>query len=212
MSKFNMMTLPAAYELLGLDMKIKLTPEALSKAYRKAALANHPDTKFGELAKREAAEKMASINDAKELLEKLVNRAPSFSANPFGTAVPVDDHQLESKFQGEVIAAWEAIGALILKVHGNAFQKAGWPDLQVYHVKWTGHLELKVNDNKPSEIQRIVIRDLMARKTWAFVLRMKAGIVYLENDRGQAISHMEGWRKMTAVQRAHSMLSLLGVK
>jgi hypothetical protein len=41
---------------------------------------------------------------------------------------------------------------------------------------------------------------------------MKAGIVYLENDRGQAISHMEGWRKMTAVQRAHSMLSLLGVK
>jgi hypothetical protein len=212
MSKYNMMTLPAAYELLGLDMRVKLSPEILSKAYRKAALTNHPDTKFGELAKREAAEKMASINDAKELLEKLVNRAPGFSANPFGTAKPVDEHVLESKFQEEVIAAWESVGALILKVHGNAFQKAGWPDLQVYHPKWTGHLELKVGDNKPSAIQEIVIRDLMARKTWAYVMRFRTGVVYLETEKGMVLASLEGWKKMTTHQRAQKLLEMLGAQ
>jgi hypothetical protein len=210
------MTLPAAYDALGLNIQVKLTPESLRKAYRAKCLSEHPDTKFGPAAKRAAEEKMSVINEAHELLEKALSRSgPTVSLNPFGSMPKApDEHQLEARFQEDVIAAWEAIGALVLKVHGNAFQKAGWPDLQIYHPKWTGHLELKVQDNQPSTIQQMVIRDLMARKTWAYVLRWKLGYVYLEDEQGRAISHIEkdAWKTSKPLQRAHLLLALLGAQ
>ena len=60
----------------------------------------------------------------------------------------------------------------MLSVHGSAWQKRGWPDMQVYHRRWTGHLELKVERDKASPLQRKRIRDLRAQGTSAFVLRL----------------------------------------
>lgn len=50
----------------------------------------------------------------------------------------------ESEFQRMLIEMLEADGATVLNVHGHGMQAAGWPDLQVYSRRWTGHLELKV--------------------------------------------------------------------
>jgi DnaJ-class molecular chaperone len=44
-SKWSSMELSEAYTILGLDFRVKITPEMLTKKYRALALANHPDTK-----------------------------------------------------------------------------------------------------------------------------------------------------------------------
>jgi hypothetical protein len=54
----------------------------------------------------------------------------------------------------------------------------------------------------------------MARKTWAYVLRLRGGYVYLEDEKGNAIAHIEPatWKKGTSIQRAHALLALLGAQ
>lgn len=74
------------------------------------------------------------------------------------------------------------MGALVFNVHGHLFQQSGWPDLQVYHPIWTGHLELKVRDNPAEPLQRSVINALRARKTKAYVMRLwESGKVTVED-------------------------------
>jgi hypothetical protein len=197
------MELSEAYELMGVKVTEKLTPELLTKRYHTAAKKAHPDLGGSQ-------QQMEKLNEAKEILEKLSRlKTGGVGINPFGTKVQ-DETILESKFQSECVKAWESIGGLCFNVHGHGMQKAGWPDLQLYHLKWTGQLELKVGDNKPSEIQKIVIRDLRARKTPAFVFRLRQGWVYLEDENGMELARANGWRTMPAIQRAELILKLVG--
>lgn len=78
-------------------------------------------------------------------------------------------------------------GALVFKVHGHAMQAAGWPDVQVYHPGWTGHLELKVEDNKLTELQAHVMRELLRRGTAAATLRYRLDVLYLEAPDGRCV-------------------------
>jgi curved DNA-binding protein CbpA len=88
----------------------------------------------------------------------------------------------ETEFTSHVSKVLRDEGAVVFKVHGHAMQQSGWPDLQVYHSRWTGHLELKVEGNDLTTLQSMVIRDLKKRGTKAYVLRLAAGIVTLEDD------------------------------
>lgn len=77
----------------------------------------------------------------------------------------------ETVFTHSIIGALRSVNALTLKVHGHAMQQPGWPDLQVYHVRWSGHLELKVGRNQLTAAQRIIMEELNRRGAPAFVLR-----------------------------------------
>lgn len=115
---------------------------------------------------------------------------------------------LETDFTAQLTEALEGAGALCFKVHGHAMQKAGWPDLQVYSNRWTGHIEVKVNEDC-SNIQRIVIGDLLQRGTPALVLRWVGGAVQAETQDLVALGHIpaEQWRRTAT--RSVSIVSLL---
>lgn len=94
----------------------------------------------------------------------------------------------ESEFSRNLALDLRNIGAQVLVVHGHAFQAAGWPDLQVYHPTWTGHLELKVNQNKVDDLQRIVMNKLVAVGASVFVLRLVEWHVRVETPDGNLLS------------------------
>ena len=80
----------------------------------------------------------------------------------------------ETRLKNRVVAALKSVDALVLKVHGHALQAPGWPDLQVYHVSWFGHLELKCGRAVTSTAQRLIIAQLRRRGFPAYVLRDRA--------------------------------------
>lgn len=115
---------------------------------------------------------------------------------------------LETDFTAQLVEALEGAGALTFKVHGHGMQKAGWPDLQVYCSRWTGHIEVKVNE-VCSNIQKIVISDLLQRGTPALVLRWVAGAVQAETQEMVALGHIpaDQWKRVP--QRSAAIVNLL---
>lgn len=104
----------------------------------------------------------------------------------------------EGKFQKDVKKLLELTGAVVLNVHGGKFQKAGWPDLQVYSPRWTGHLELKVLNRKLRPLQSRVIKSLIERETNAYCLREdKDGDLSLEDHNGEILAMMPGFKSMS---------------
>lgn len=79
----------------------------------------------------------------------------------------------ESQFQRRLKMEFEKRGALVFNVHGHMMQQGGWPDLQVYHWSWSGHLELKVDGGNIDQRQRRVMMELVKRRTAVFVLRLR---------------------------------------
>lgn len=77
----------------------------------------------------------------------------------------------EGLFRQHVKATLRSAGAMVFAVHGDAWQQPGWPDLQVYHPRWTGHLELKATAGELRPAQRIIGRQLVEHGSRAFVLR-----------------------------------------
>ncbi len=81
--------LSEAFEILGINPKIQLTAEILTKAYRVAIMKAHPDkAKPDEVSQKKAKELSQKINDARDLLKNLVE-------NPDGSftfPVDVDDN------------------------------------------------------------------------------------------------------------------------
>ena len=77
----------------------------------------------------------------------------------------------ENKFQKRVKKQLENQGAFVINLHGHMMQRAGLPDLFVLHRKWDGFLELKVEQNKTSVIQRIVAAKIELRGMPIYVLR-----------------------------------------
>ncbi len=90
----------------------------------------------------------------------------------------------EGDLDRAIARAIEKVGGQVLKIHGHAMQEAGWPDLQVYHRTWTGHLEDKFLDRQATALQRIRIRQLRSCGVHACVLRWNQGRLTLEDERG----------------------------
>lgn len=97
----------------------------------------------------------------------------------------------ESEFSRNLALDLRNIGASVLVVHGHQFQAAGWPDLQVYHRTWTGHLELKVNQNKVDDLQRIVMNKLRFHGSSVYVLRLIAFHVRIETPDGAVLTTLQ---------------------
>lgn len=85
----------------------------------------------------------------------------------------------ESEFQKKLQHQLRDVGALVFNVHGHTMQQSGWPDLQVYHTIWTGHLELKLSA-KVEQHQHFIINELRRRGTAAFALRLAGDDLILE--------------------------------
>lgn len=96
---------------------------------------------------------------------------------------------LESDFGAQVVESLEGVGAVCFKIHGHGMQKSGWPDLQVYSPRWTGHIELKVG-TELSTLQKVVMRDLWVRGMPAVVLRWISGGVQAEDDEMRVLGHI----------------------
>ena len=87
---------------------------------------------------------------------------------------------IESKFAKTIIDALKSIGCWTLNIHGHRFQKSGVPDIYVAHPRWSGWIEFKVGNREPTDLQIIVIKDLMYRGVPAFVVRLRDGVIYCE--------------------------------
>jgi len=86
----------------------------------------------------------------------------------------------------------ESVGAMVFIVHGHLMQAPGWPDLQVYHPKWTGHIEVKTEEDPCRARQIYVIDRLLRRDTNAVVVRRQGPSLValegvLEADEGVSI-------------------------
>lgn len=107
----------------------------------------------------------------------------------------------ESGFQSQLTRSLERAGALVLNIHGHRMQKAGWADLQIYSVVFTGHLELKVRNRKATPLQSEIGRRLSKRGFPWFVLRPLGDFsmnLRCESDSGMQISELHSsdvdWR------------------
>lgn len=90
-------------------------------------------------------------------------------------------------------------GAKILKIHGHGFQASGWPDNYIAHHLWNGWIELKVDKEPLSALQRMTIGDLRERGVLAWVARYhnETKIVTLENERGDTFEQFAWGPAMT---------------
>lgn len=162
------MTRKEAMEILGWD-----GTGDLKRCYRSAAMRAHPD-------RGGTNELMAKLGEAYEILSKpvdapnpTVDEAKARFARAWGNLYKQDFTVTEKDFQSALIKLLrEDTGADTFNVHGSAMQTPGWPDVQVYHPKWTGHLELKVGA-KPTQKQQNRIKRLQKRGTAAFFLQLE---------------------------------------
>jgi hypothetical protein len=119
---------------------------------------------------------------------------------------------LESDFSKKLCDALEGVGAQILNVHGHRYQKSGWPDVQVYHPKWTGHCELKVDDRKPDLLQINTMKGLLRRNTPAFVVRLRDNVVYCElwtsKKEYETLAYCHEWLRFKGTTRGVQLLEM----
>lgn len=80
----------------------------------------------------------------------------------------------EKELERELVKSLRDAGATVLKVHGHAMQEPGWPDVQVYHPAWCGHLELKSRGGRPTPLQLHRARELASRSFPAVFVRGEA--------------------------------------
>ncbi len=118
----------------------------------------------------------------------------------------------EREFSGQIKAALESAGCWVFNVHGHRMQKAGVPDLYVASRLWTGWIELKIGDGKPSLMQVMQMKDLLRRNVPAFVVRLRDGVVYCELWTGEAefetLSYCEQWDRLKGQARGLSLLEM----
>jgi len=116
----------------------------------------------------------------------------------------------ESEFQNQIVAGLESVGSKILNVHGHRFQKSGWPDLYVCG-RWTGWIELKVGQGKPTPLQIIVIKDLLIRGVPAFVVRLRENVVYCElwyQGGMESLAYCREWNRRKGITRGLSLVEM----
>ena len=91
----------------------------------------------------------------------------------------------ESKFCKRLTSVLYGQCAFTFKIHGHSMQRAGIPDLHIVHRRWAGYLELKVQDNKTSSVQKKVGNEIRDRNYPCYVFRC---IDVKFNSRGTATS------------------------
>lgn len=96
---------------------------------------------------------------------------------------------MESKEQTKLIKKLEDGGALCFNIHGHAYQKRGWPDVQVYSRIWTGHLELKWKTRSLTPLQKDRMEELKQRWTSCYVVRFFEDFVYIEDEKGYILDN-----------------------
>lgn len=152
------MTRQEAARILGFERpEYNLESDVRSK-FRELCFECHPDQGGSD-------EKFKRLSEAYGILSSLASRESA------GVAYDVS----EGQFQSRLIAELKKAGAIVFKVHGHAMQASGWPDLQVYSRTWTGHLELKVGDARPTQLQMSVILRLRSVGANAYVARLRDG-------------------------------------
>ena len=75
----------------------------------------------------------------------------------------------------------------VFKIHGGMMQKSGMPDVYVCHKGKQFWLELKVQRNKLSLQQKLVIKKMKRQKIPVWVLRWNMGYFILENEDGDVL-------------------------
>ena len=85
----------------------------------------------------------------------------------------------ETALVEKIIDRLKAEGGFWVKIHGGPMQQAGIPDIiGCYHKRFVG-IEVKVGDNKPSKLQKIVLDELLqagSRCGVAYTLSQALGI------------------------------------
>jgi hypothetical protein len=157
------MTYDEAKKFMGISI---VDDETVRSQYRKLVFKHHPDH----------GGSVASFQQLTRAYEMLLKASK---------IVAPTDSVSESSFVSRMKTELEKVGAVVLKVHGGPYQQSGWPDLQVYHTKWTGHLEAKVGNNPASSIQKEVIIKLRKRGTPAGVIRLRNGVVTMDGCESQ---------------------------
>jgi len=69
---------------------------------------------------------------------------------------------LERTVVAKVLAAARSLGWFAFKIHGNAFQLAGLPDVLALKGGKAAWIEVKVEGNKPSKVQVHRMKELAA--------------------------------------------------
>ncbi len=77
----------------------------------------------------------------------------------------------ENKFQTKLKKVLESQCAFVINFHGHSLQRSGLPDLEVIHKRWVGFLELKMNKNGASPLQKSVAAAIELRGTPVYVFR-----------------------------------------
>ena len=116
----------------------------------------------------------------------------------------------ESEFQREIIRGLESVGSKVLNLHGHRFQVSGWPDLYICG-RWTGWVELKVGDAKPTKLQIMVMKDLLIRGVPAFVVRLKGGVVSCElwyKGGMESLAYCREWGRRKGATRGLSLIEM----
>lgn len=172
------MTISEARKLLRVEGV--LTTDVLRAAFRKQLMILHNEGCLGVDANEVQQSMVKTIIDAKNTLKSSLVVGKREGGQWTGLFMA---KQPESKFVNELKSAVESMGGLYFKVHGHVMQASGWPDIQVYHPKWTGHLEAKVDSEKYSTLQLKRMFDLRRLGTAAFGIRkLPSGVVLLERD------------------------------
>lgn len=96
----------------------------------------------------------------------------------------------ESHFQKKIVKLLRDKGCWVLNVHGERMQKRGVPDLLVIGLGWKGFLEIKVGNNKCTEIQKVVMKKIERRNFAVYVLRYdeKLDAIQIENWKGEMLN------------------------
>jgi len=174
------LNLSEAREILG--------PGDPKEAYRRRAKELHPD-------RGGSNRDMARLNEAYRVLTKTKTDTRSFElfVRTWGAAYG-ESLMTESRFQTVLKKLLtQDTGAEVLNIHGHGMQAPGWPDLQVFHPKWTGFLELKVTA-KPTKLQKARIAKLIRRGTPAFFLQL-SGEELILRDSDFTELYRRGWVK-----------------
>lgn len=149
------------------------------EAMRKLVKIHHPDH-GGK------ASVFQTVIDAHRLLTDETYRFGKVERLSFGHAYT------ENVFQPKMIKGLREDGALCVKIVGNVFQKIGIPDLYVASRKWTGWIELKVENRILEPHQAKMLQTLNEKGVPAIVARYRRRHgVFIEKVRGLSASPVE---------------------
>lgn len=104
----------------------------------------------------------------------------------------------ESDFTRRLMHNIKDVGGLVMPIVAHRRGEPGWPDRLVVHTRWTGFVEVKVDDRQVTALQKIRIRDIRARMHNGAVVVRRAqsasGVFYyqIEDERGERLALFDG--------------------